>query len=211
MTHLRDSEFVDFAEGTLPAARATHVETCAECRAQAEALSAALREVEAVEMPEPSPLFWEHFSARVRDQVAREEPDQAPSWVTVGIRVLMPLVAAVAVVIAVFSATLLPGWMQGTRPDARLVPSHASAAAGVAVAPPAAGLDLDPTTTVDPQDAGVWDMLTAAASDMGADEAHAAGMGVRPGAVDHAVQHMNQAELTELGRLLKDELKRSSD
>ena len=32
-----------------------------------------------------------------------------------------------------------------------------------------------------------------------------------PAAVDHAVQHMSQTELTELGRLLKTELKRSSD
>jgi hypothetical protein len=211
MTHLRDTEFVDFAEGTLAAARAAHLDACAECRAQAEAVSAALREVTAVEMPEPSPLFWEHFSARVRDEVAHEVPDQAPSWAMTGIRALMPLVAAVALVIAVLSATLLPRWMQSTRPGAGLVSSHASADAGGVVTPPVTGGDLDPTTAVDPQNAGVWDMLTAAASDMGADDAHAAGMGVRPGAVDHAVTHMNQAELTELGRLLKDELKRSSD
>ena len=211
MTHLLDTEFVEFAEGTLPAARASHLDGCAECRAQAEAVSAALREVTAVEMPEPSPLFWDHFSTRVRDEVAHEVPDQAPSWVTVGIRVLMPLVAAVAVVIGVFSGALLPRWMQGTRPDARLTSSHATADAGIAVPPPVTGLELDSTTAVDPQNAGVWDTLTAAASDMSVDEAHAAGMGVRPGAVDHAVEHMNQAELTELGRLLKDELKRSSD
>jgi len=211
MTHLRDSEFVDFAEGTLAAPRAAHLDACAECRAQAEAVSAALREVTAVEMPEPSPLFWEHFSARVRDQVAHEVPDQAPSWAMMGVRVLSPLVAALALVIAVFSATLLPRWMSSTRSGAGLVPSHASADAGAVVTPPVTGVDVDPTAAVDPQNAGVWDTLTSAASDMGADDAHAAGMGVRPGAVDHAVTHMNQAELTELGRLLKDELKRSSD
>jgi hypothetical protein len=147
----------------------------------------------------------------VRDQVAHEVPDQAPSWAMMGIRVLTPLVAAVALVIAVFSGTLLPRLLPSARPGAGLVPSHASADAAGVVTPPVTGVDVDPTAAVDPQNAGVWDTLTSAASDMGADDAHAAGMGVRPGAVDHAVTHMNQAELIELGRLLKDELKRSSD
>jgi hypothetical protein len=210
-THLRETEFVDFAEGTLDAPRTAHLEACAACRAEAEGIAVALREAAAVEMPEPSPLFWEHFSARVHDQVTHEVPERAPSWTTVAIRVLMPLAAAVAVVIGIVSATLLPRLMQGTPSDAALGTNQTSAkAASAAPVPSAVGSDLD-TTNVDAKNAEVWDMLTAAASDMSADDAHAAGMGMRPGAVDHAVQHMNQTELTELGRLLKTELKRSSD
>jgi hypothetical protein len=140
MTHLRETEFVDFAEGTLAAPRIAHLEACAACRAQAEEISTALHEAAAVEMPEPSPLFWEHFSARVRNQVANEVPERAPSWTTVAIRVLMPLAAAVAVVIGIVSATLLPRWMQGISSGVALAPGHASAdAVGAVPAPPAAG------------------------------------------------------------------------
>ena len=42
------------------------------CRAEVEALRGVLREVRAVDVPEPSPLFWDHLSARVGDAIARE-------------------------------------------------------------------------------------------------------------------------------------------
>lgn len=210
MTHLRDTEFVDFAEGTLAAPRAAHLGRCAECRAQAEAISGALREAASVDIPEPSPLFWDQFSARVREGIAGETPERAGWWMAAGVRVLMPLVAALAVVIAIVSAALLPRWMQAPS-GAALAPSHASTAAVSVVGEPATEPDLDSTPAVDAKNAAVWDVLTAAASDMALDDAHAEGMGIRPGAVDHAVRHMNQAELTELKRLLKTELKQSSD
>jgi hypothetical protein len=210
MMHLRDTEFVDFAEGTLAASRAAHLDTCASCRTRAEEIDAALREASAVEMPEPSPLYWEHFSARVHDEVAHETFDRRASWTTIAIRVLMPLAATAAVTIAVVSAGILPRLMQRTAPatSAALTPSHNTATEATEL-PPLASADTD--AAVDAQNAEVWDVLTAAASDMAIDDAHAAGMGIRPGAVDHAVTHMSQAELTELGRLLKTEMKRSSD
>jgi hypothetical protein len=209
MTHLRDTEFVDFAEGTLAASRAAHLDACAPCRARAEEITAALRETAAVEMPEPSPLYWEHFSARVHDQVAHETLDRGASWTTMAVRMLMPLAVAAAVLIAIVSSGVLPRLAQPT-PSATsgaLAPSHATAAA-TELTPLAAG---DTDAAVDAQNVEVWDVLTAAASDMAIDDAHAAGMGIRPGAVDHAVTHMNQAELTELGRLLQTEMKHSSD
>jgi hypothetical protein len=198
--HLRDTEFVDFTEGTLAAPRAAHLEMCAECRAHAKQVAAALRDVSAIEMPEPSPLFWDHFSARVREQVAQERHERAAWWATVGVRALIPLVAALAVIIVV-SVTLLPRVTHAPGTTDALVASHT---VGASVTP-----DMDVPADVDTQDAEVWQVLAAAASDMGVDDAHAAGMGVRPGAVDHAVTHMNQAELNELGRLLQTELKGS--
>jgi hypothetical protein len=210
MTHLRETEFVDFTEGTLAPERRAHLEVCDGCRTQAAELAAVLREAAAVEAPDPSPLFWEHFSARVRDEVGHQTIERGPSWSTVAIRVLMPLAAAVAVVIGIASAALLPRWLQGSPAGPPPAPPQASAAVMLPVPPPVTGADLD-TTNIDAKNAAVWNMLTDAAADMSIDDAHAAGMGMRPGAVDHAVQHMNQAELTELGRLLKTELKRSSD
>jgi len=198
--HLRDTEFADFAEGTLAAPRAAHLEMCAECQAHAKQVAVALRDVSAIEMPEPSPLFWDHFSARVREQVAHERHERAAWWATVGVRALIPLVAALAVIIVVLVA-LLPRVTHAPGATDALVASHT---VGASVTP-----DMDVPADVDTQDAEVWQVLAAAASDMGVDDAHAAGMGVRPGAVDHAVTHMNQAELNELGRLLQTELKGS--
>jgi hypothetical protein len=203
-THLRDTEFVDFAEGTLAAPRAAHLDTCAECHAQAEGVAAALREVSAVEGPEPSPLFWDYFSARVREQAAHETPERAAWWSSVGVRALMPLVAALAVLIAVVSLTMLPRITHHTPTPGELASSHVTPDA-------AAAADVDLQAPVGAQNEEAWAVLTAAASDIGVEEAHAAGMGAHVGAADHEVTHLNQAELKELGRLLQSELKRSSD
>jgi hypothetical protein len=201
--HLRDDEVVEFAEGTLDPARAAHVDLCDECRTKAEDVGTALREISAVEMPEPSPLFWDHFSARVREQVAHETPARAAWWTTVNVRALMPLVAALAVVIAIGTAALLPHVRRPVSTRDELASSHAAAETS------AAAIDVELPAPVDAKDAEVWDVLTAAASDMGIDEAHSAGITARPGAVDHAVTHLSQAELTELGRLLQSQLKGS--
>ena len=63
----------------------------------------------------------------------------------------------------------------------------------------------------DAENAEVWAVLTAAASGVGLEDAHDAGMHVYPAAIDHAVQDLTAAELNELGRLLQSELKRSSN
>jgi DNA-binding GntR family transcriptional regulator len=63
----------------------------------------------------------------------------------------------------------------------------------------------------DADNAEVWSVLTSAASSVEFEDAHDAGMHVYPAAIDHAVQDLSPAELTELGRLLQAELKRSSN
>ncbi|MCC7177846.1 MAG: hypothetical protein IT177_05580 [Acidobacteria bacterium] len=70
MKHLTPDELIDAAEGTLDVERQHHVDTCEACRGEAEALRALLREATGMRLPEPSPLFWDHFSARVRAAVA---------------------------------------------------------------------------------------------------------------------------------------------
>ena len=100
MTHLSEIEFVDHLDGTLPASRVVHLERCARCRERADALRHAMASVRpaAEEVPEPSPLFWDHFSQRVRDAVRDERPPAAASWTrwlsAPGFR--WPAVAAVA-------------------------------------------------------------------------------------------------------------------
>ncbi len=197
MTHLAPKEFVDAADGTLPQTRAAHLDTCDACRELAEGMGALLREVAAVEPPDPSPLFWEHFACRVHDAIAHERIPARTSWTWIGARVFAPLTAVAALVIAVVSGAVLP----------RLARTPAVAPPAVVAAAPAIEIEA----TVDPDNTAVWAVLTAAAADMHIDDAHAAGMTAHPAAVDRAVQRLNKEELAELGRLLQTELKRSGD
>jgi hypothetical protein len=73
MSHLSDREFVDLIEDVLPPARVTHVLDCAECRAEADAMRDLLARTSEADVPEPSPLFWEHFSSRVRERIEHAE------------------------------------------------------------------------------------------------------------------------------------------
>jgi hypothetical protein len=203
MTHLSDAELVDAAEGTVAPARAAHVEQCASCTATVGRLGATLKAA-AVDrdVPEPSPLFWDHLSARVQDAIAADpRPEPAPFVWLGGIRRLAPL-AAIAVIVAALWSPLSTRWRP--RPDAALP--------GVSVAPVTSSVDHEqPLDAFDPKTSEVWDVLTAAAADLELDAAHEAGMAVQPAAIDRAVQGLNADELHELGRLLQTELRRAGN
>jgi len=198
--HLSESEFVDLAEDAFDPRRAAHVETCAACRDQADALRGTLREALSVEeVPEPSPVFWEQLSARVRAEVAAEPVAARSGWRWVPVRGLVAFAAAAALVVAVLSGVLLMRGVRGGDTSSPLVADRLAV-------PPA---PTRPDTTPDAENTEVWAVLTAAASSVAFEDAHDAGMRVHPGAIEHAVQGLTAAELTELGRLLQSELKRS--
>jgi hypothetical protein len=193
MNHLSPSEFVDLVEGTLGAERASHAERCESCRRANEELRRGFAAAAARgDVPEPSPMFWEHFSARVRESVAQETA-AAPRWMAW--RPAFVAIAALAVFVTAGSLIMRP------RPVA--VPSAPTVAEGIG-SEPAFEITLDTNTEV-------WDVLTAAAADLEWDSAREAGMGVQPAAIDRAVQQLSAEELTELGRLLQSELKRVSN
>lgn len=204
MKHLSPSEFVDLADGTLPPGRAGHAEGCDACRAQGALVREALRATSAPEIPEPSPLFWEHFSARVREGVATQELRTAWSWL--GGREPWRLAAAFAIVVAVVSTAWLVRAPRSSPSQVVAPVTHEHSAS--TLVPNHSG---DINAGVDPGNAEVWAVLTAAAADMAIEDAGAAGMKPHPAAVDRAVQGMNTAELNELGRLLQSELKRSGN
>ena len=197
MTHLSESEFVDFAEGGLDGSRSAHLETCAACRHQAADVRAALEAALVVTVPEPSPLFWDHLSARVRQGIAAQPDVRHPWWRPRVVAVLG--CAAAAIVVVAISIRELP---RGVAPAPPSNPSRATAA----VVPPD---ENEPSGEPAPTDAA-WALLRAAASDMELDEATAAGLNVRPGAVDRAVLDLTPAERDALGRLLQDALKTSA-
>jgi hypothetical protein len=203
MSHLSPSEFVDLAEDTLAPARAAHVETCEHCRAQADVVRAALRETMAVDVPEPSPLFWEHLQARVREGV--EHPPRRSRWEWTGIHGFAPLPAAIAIVLAAGLAMYGGGKLaREARPAVGEVRDYAAAPAGAIT-------DQGVTPVLEPDDSAVWAVLTAAAQDLGLEDAQDVGMHVPPATIDRAVQGMSPDELNELGRLLQSELKHSTD
>ena len=207
MSHLSRSEIVDLVEDTLAPGRAAHVDVCAACRDAVEATRATLRDAMAVDVPDPSPLFWEHFRARVREGV--ERAPRGWTWGWIDGRTFAP-VPAVLVAFLLVGLAISGGVMRGRRP----IVSEQSAPAVVASMPGLAAIDLQDQSSsavLDAGDAEVWAVLTAAAADVRMEDAHAAGMHVYPATIDRAVQRLSPAELNELGRLLQTELKRSMD
>lgn len=202
MNHFSPSEFVDFVEGTLAPARAAHADRCDACRAQAAVVGEAIQASAAAAVPEPSPLFWEHFSARVREAIAAGPPPRASAWWTGATPAR--LAAALALVAVVATGASLLRDSRTAEPTAQIARERATPAAVIAQ-------NGDADAGVDPANAEVWAVLTAAASDMAIEEARDAGMEPHPAAVDRAVQDMSAAELNELGRLLQSELKRSAN
>jgi hypothetical protein len=193
MGHLGSSEIVDIAEGTRAESAAPHLASCAECRRSVAQLRAALRAAASVEVPEPSPLFWDHFSARVSEAVAADSARPARwlapwSWS----RLTVPFSAAgfAAIVLAAVLASRtgpLPS-VKAPRP----VPAGATADIGM-LDDPAIDLVADLTQDLD------WEA------------AHEAGLVGHRGELDSAIRQLNEAERAELQRLLKEELRRSGN
>ena len=208
MSHLTPADVVDAVDGVLTGSRAAHLESCARCRAEAAAAHAAIVATRRADVPEPSPLYWQHLSARIREQVANERIAPAswtdawsPLWSAFpGVRGLVPVASALALVIAVVGGAGLL-----TRHARLAAPTSSVAMAGTTAA-------ATSTETLQPSDENeVWQVLSSAASDMPIEDAHAAGMVVQAGAIDRAVQGMTPDELNELGRLLLSEMGRQSE
>ena len=86
MRHLTPDQLVDLAEGVGTEPSMPHLRSCEVCRTKLAELRAMLSAAAEVDVPEPSPLFWDHFSARVHQAVAAERTDamsgfwRRPSW-----------------------------------------------------------------------------------------------------------------------------------
>jgi hypothetical protein len=192
--HLKDDELVDLAEGARPESSAPHLASCEQCRRQVRDMRAMMSVAADVDVPEPSPLFWDHLSARVHETVATGA-SQRRSWrdAVAWRRVLMPAwaaaVAALIIVVVLGSRLTAP-------------PASAPASAAV-VAKNAEAVDLwnDPASDDD-------ESLTLMASLSAGLDLEGVGdtdLAVR-GSAEHAVTHMDPDDLRELQRLLTQEL-----
>src|SRR5262245_17694670 len=101
--HLTHEELLELAEGTRLESSAPHLAACGECRDELAGLRAMLSAATEADVPEPSPLFWDHFSARVRAAVAVEqagtEKRAMPDWLSW--KIALPVAACLIAFFAV--------------------------------------------------------------------------------------------------------------
>src|SRR5262245_52523434 len=208
MQHLSGDEFVDLVEGIVSDVDLPHLASCDRCRGQLADLRAAramAAEKEVVDVPEPSPLFWDHFSARMREAVANEPapPDGwwQRLWSWPGVLAPVSAVAAVIVVAAVVFRSPAPS----TPSQVATAPSSASRSVGNTAGPtPGYSLELLGDNIADDVSLALVADLT---DQLGLDAAADAGL-TSDNSAEHAVTHMSAAELAQLERLLTEEMSR---
>ena len=197
MSHLKPEQFVDLAEGTLPETAVPHLAACDACRRELAGLRAMMAEASHVPAPEPSPLFWDHLSTRVRDAVA-EETARPRSWRE---RVLQPLVLvpslAVALAVALIAVLLPRAPVTTTIPSTPLPVAAATLPASSPVQPVLSSLG----SADDPQLRIVAAVATAVSWDDMMDEIAMAGTGTS----DALAGALTTDEQRELERLLTQE------
>lgn len=199
MKHLSRTELVDFIEASpnLPADRRRHAESCSDCQTEAESL----REVRAAALEdgdsEPSPLFWDHFAARVAEAI-RNEPAPASSTAWLRAPVIPWATAAASIVLLAVGITI---WRTTL---------HAPAPAHIARHAPASNVPLtSPSSDADDDVDGdeAWAVVRAAAVDLNWDDVHAAGISAHPGDVENVALELSADERSELARLLNEDRK----
>lgn len=192
MTHLTDEQLVDAADRTLSPAPSAHVAHCLVCAKKVEALRRTLDAVRSDDVPEPSPVFWNGFAARVRS--ASEAPAvQERTWARPAWRWAFAAAAVLIVALGLRFAT----WRPTPNDDATTVAQHEDM-------PDAA---MRETGSDDVDDA--WTIVESLAAEWHLDEARDAGVMPRPGSIERAATELSPEARAELVRLLEDELKRT--
>lgn len=136
------------------------------------------------EVPDPSPLFWHHLSARVRDAVA-DQPLPGPWWMAYWRPLLLAAgsVAAVAMVV-ILRTTAVPG------PSATVAPTPATANELVA--------DVEVTE--------MWRLIEAASPTLEMQSVRDAGLMPTEYATDQAIQSLTPSQREALVQLLRKEM-----
>ena len=192
MTHLTDDQAAAIALGEADTALDAHAAGCATCAARVRACAGTLRDVAALDVPEPAPLFWTQFANRVThaiDETNAEAGDfrpEAPARAQVRGHAWMGIAAALILAVA-----------------ALLVSSRSNP-------PSVQDLVLPPATdtsvaNLEGEDEA-WAVVQSVASDLRYEDARDAGIAPRPGAIERAAEELNDDERAELVRLLHAEI-----
>jgi hypothetical protein len=193
MSHLTADEMIDAVDGILESMRHAHLAACSTCRSEVERLAETLSTARSVAIPEPSPLFWDYFSRRVRAALA-EETSVRPWPIWLRWPVLVPLTALGLLIVAL--TTVVP---QTSPPPGQIVTTVAGAhdQAGPA--------ETDADGAVD----SAWAFIVESIGPLDVETAQEAGIAASPGEAERAALHLTDAEQAELVKLLQQELTRA--
>jgi hypothetical protein len=195
MRHLTDDEAAAMAAGDERETHASHLAACATCTAQVAACRATLRAVAAVDVPEPPPLFWAAFSARVGaaiDTPPARAWSVAPARTWAGLAAVLLLAAAL-----VFLLPRDPG-----------IETADSPVTEQAVPAPGTEPHADETAALWPENDEAWEVVRSVAADVDYEAVRDEGIAPRPGALERAALELDADERAELVRLIQAELKR---
>jgi hypothetical protein len=200
MGHLSSVDFVDLLDGARSEASEQHLSECDRCRREFAGLREMMATATSADVPEPSPLFWEHLSARVQEAVAQEVP-AAGEWSGRaspfgGWWVRAAAGVAVGALVIAAAVTL------GSRPDApRPLPPPAKAQPQ----PDPAAL----TTSQGLPDDGSFGLVADFGGTLEWDDLREQmAVSAPPARLDGGVDELDSGERRELERLLKEELSR---
>jgi len=192
MGHLSPADFVELLEGTASRGLGQHLAGCDRCRGELTALRHTMSVTALPDVPEPSPLFWEHLTARVSEAVAQETPgcEELPGRKSLFEGWWIRAAAGVAAAVLVISAAIALG-------------SRSS------VPPPAAQAPPDPPALPSPLEDGSFGLVADFGGTLEWDDLREQmAVSAHTGTLDGGVSQLNSGERRELERLLKEELAR---
>lgn len=193
---LTPDEFVDLIDGTLPPARRAHVEGCAECRATSDEVREAWQAAVAIDVPEPSALFWPSINARVRAAIASPEGARGRGWWR------WPVLVPAGLAFAALLVTLASRPVVTPEPAPSTGPAQAEARSTAPDAVPAAD-----TADVSPIDDASLALVVDLAGDLPNGAWDALGVATLP-ELEVAVAVLSDDEQRALEALLKAEVSR---
>jgi hypothetical protein len=212
MRHLAPGDLVDLAEGARAADSMPHLAACEACQRQVADLRAAMAGISSEgSIPEPSPLFWDRLSARVRDGVRNEDAPVRALYFGSFLSARRLALAAVWCVVVIAIGTALGSRLIAPRPQ---IPGASAPAGRVEPVQP-----IEPTDNVQSAQAtspalgSVDDPSLSLVADYGKtldwDEVREQmSMPAHTRSIDATVSELNAEERQELHRLLTEELAR---
>jgi hypothetical protein len=183
--HLTQTEQIDALDGALDPVRAAHAESCETCRRAVDELRAAMARVAEAAVPEPSPLFWDGFSARVKQATAVDEAARR-TWTW------RPWLATATALMALVLVVMMR------------LPHPAQVGIPEAAPPPDAAAT---TASADSTDNEPWSAVVQAAADLSADDVRSA-LSLSADA-SPLVEDLTPAERAVFVRLLHAEMERT--
>jgi hypothetical protein len=196
MRHLDDTQIVDAVDGRLDAAAAAHAQTCEHCRARLAEMQGMLGLLAAVDVPEPSPLFWDHFPSRVSRAIDATAAPQR--WFTPARLGWGSAAVLIVVLLLVVPSRLMP-------PAGQDQPVEGAVDSTSTISNP-----LEPWPTEDDLDADdAWALMRIVAEEIDYEDARQIGVAPRAGSIERAAMELSDSERAELARLIERELKRT--